>query len=87
MADQGLIKKLEGVIAEKTRALQDRDNSLFKNDEDIQFLKAEIEKERRKSMADEAQIKKLQQILDQKMEEAREEKRRVDELARKSNLN
>jgi hypothetical protein len=50
-------------------------------------LKAEIDKERRKSMADEAQIKKLEQILQAKVNEAHENHRRVEELARKSNLN
>jgi chromosome segregation ATPase len=68
MADVAMIKKLEAVIADKTRALEDRNNSLFKNNEEIQFLKEEIDKERRKSMADEAQIKKLEQILQAKMD-------------------
>jgi hypothetical protein len=52
MADMELIKRLEKVVAEKTRALEERDSSLFKNNEEIQFLRAEIEKERRKSTAD-----------------------------------
>lgn len=50
-------------------------------------MKAEIDKERRKSMADEAQIKKLEQILEAKMNELRDAQRRTEELGRKSNLN
>ena len=87
MADVAMIKKLEAVIAEKTRALQEKEDSFLRNNEEIQLLKQEIDKERRKSLQDEAQIRKLEQILNAKVDEARENQRRVEELARKSNLN
>lgn len=87
MADVAMIKKLEAVIAEKSRALQEKEDGFLRNNEEIQFLKQEIEKERRKSLQDEAQIRKLEQALNAKLAEARENQARVEELARKSNLN
>lgn len=50
-------KKLQNVIEELTRK-----SNL--NEEELLFLKNEIDKERRKSLADEQKLGKLQQILD-----------------------
>ena len=49
-------KKLQNVIEELTRK-----SNL--NEEELLFLKNEIDKERRKSLADEQKLGKLQQIL------------------------
>lgn len=68
MADVAMIKKLEAIIAEKSRVLQEKEESYIKNNDEIQMLKNEIDKERRKSMQDEAQIKKLEQLLDRKLQ-------------------
>ena len=51
-------KKLQGIIEELTRK-----SNL--NEEELLFLKNEIEKERRNSMADEQKLNKLQQILEE----------------------
>ena len=51
-------KKLQNVIEELTRK-----SNL--NEEELLFLKNEIDKERRKSLADEQKLGKLQQILDE----------------------
>lgn len=51
-------KKLQGIIEELTRK-----SNL--NEEELLFLKNEIEKERRNSMADEQKLVKLQQILEE----------------------
>jgi hypothetical protein len=51
-------KKLQNVIEELTRK-----SNL--NEEELLFLKGEIDKERRKSMADEQKMNKLQQILEE----------------------
>lgn len=50
-------KKLQNVIEELTRK-----SNL--NEEELMFLKNEVDKERRKSLADEQKMTKLQQILD-----------------------
>lgn len=51
-------KKLNGIIDDLTRK-----SNL--NDEELLFLKDEIDKERRKSLADDQKIKKLQGIISQ----------------------
>lgn len=50
-------RKLTGIIGELTRK-----SNL--NEEELLFLKEEIDKERRKSLADEQKIQKMQQIID-----------------------
>jgi hypothetical protein len=50
-------RKLTGIIEELTRK-----SNL--NEEELLFLKQEIDKERRKSLADEQKIQKMEQIID-----------------------
>jgi hypothetical protein len=50
-------KKLTGIIEELTRK-----SNL--NEEELLFLKQEIDKERRKSLADEQKIQKMEQIIE-----------------------
>lgn len=51
-------RKLTGIIEELTRK-----SNL--NEDELLFLKQEIDKERRKSLADDQKIQKLEQILDE----------------------
>jgi hypothetical protein len=69
-----LIKKLEGEQAAKIKLANETHNKYLElarkseaGDEEIMFLKAEIDKERRKSNADEATISKLEQLLAEKV--------------------
>lgn len=50
-------RKLTGIIEELTRK-----SNL--NEEELLFLKQEIDKERRKSLADEQKIQKMEQIIE-----------------------
>lgn len=50
-------RKLTGIIEELSRK-----SNL--NEEELLFLKQEIDKERRKSLADEQKIQKMEQIID-----------------------
>lgn len=52
MQDEGMIRKLEQILAEKERYMADVDRKGKQADDDIRALKQEIENERRKSMAD-----------------------------------
>ena len=54
---------------------------------ELKFLKEEIENERKKSFADEGKIRKLEEILAEKVRESEEHRRYVAELMRKSDLN
>ena len=64
-------KKLKSIIDELTRK-----SNL--NEEELLFLKGEIEKERRKSLADEQKIRKLENILN---ENAKQAESKIRELA------
>lgn len=68
-ADQGVIRKLEQVIADKVRLVEEsnRRNTALENE--IQAIQDELEKERNKSLVDEATIKKLEDLLSRKGEE------------------
>lgn len=46
-------------MAERQRVIDENKKKEQANDDEIRFLRNEIEKERRKSMADETKIKKL----------------------------
>ena len=66
MVDEGKIKELEQILAQKVRQANEQNLKINeyarkseKDDEEIRFLRDEIEKERRKSTADENMIKKL----------------------------
>jgi hypothetical protein len=70
MQDEATIKKLEQELASKIKLANDHHNKYLElarkseaGDEEIKFLKAEIDKERRKSSADETLIKKLEMLL------------------------
>lgn len=62
-ADEGTIKKLEYILAEKLRIIQEGAQRNTALESEIVDLRNEIEKERNKSLADEATIRKLETIL------------------------
>ncbi len=66
MADEGKIKEIQKYLNEKIKEANDYNKKVGDmarksdlNDEEVRFLKEEIDKERRKSTADENLVKKL----------------------------
>lgn len=86
-ADEALIKKLETLLAEKVRIIEENKKKNQDNDDQIRFLQKEIEEERRKSMVDETKIRKLQEMLAEKINLAEQNNSRYLEEVRKSELN
>lgn len=86
-ADEALIKKLETLLAEKVRIIEENKKKNQENDDQIRFLQREIEEERRKSMVDETKIRKLQEMLQEKIAIAEQNNHRYLEEVRKSELN
>lgn len=85
--DEKKVRELQSILESKIREANQFNNRLNefsrkseKDDEEIRFLREEIEKERRKSTADENTIKKLEYILAEKMRLLQ------DKDARNSNL-
>jgi uncharacterized protein involved in exopolysaccharide biosynthesis len=64
--DQQKCQQLEKALNEKVYFLNELTRKKSEDDRDMAVLKAEIEKERNKSMADEALIRKLEGILNEK---------------------
>lgn len=58
-ADQGVIKKLEQLINDKTRFIDENKRRQTSLESEIRAIQDELERERNKSLADEATIKKL----------------------------
>lgn len=62
-----MIRQMEAEITEKERKLKGVIEELTRksnlNEKELLFMKNEIENERRKSLADEQKIKKIEQIL------------------------
>jgi hypothetical protein len=52
MADEAVIRKLDGLVKEREKELLENNRIRMKNDNQIQDLKDAIEEERRKSMID-----------------------------------
>ena len=68
--DQAKLRKVEALIAEKERRLEQAEEEFLRRDSDIRELEKAIDEERRKSMADVQKLKKLEEGLAQKIEEA-----------------
>ena len=68
--DQNKLKKLEQVIADKERKLEDAQEAFLRRDSDIRRLEKAIEDERRKSMLDEQRLRQLEKELESKVDEA-----------------
>ncbi len=73
MADETKIKKLEDMLKEKISIAEAQKNQILElarktdlNENEIRMLQQEIDKERRKSMADVAMIKKLEGVIAEK---------------------
>lgn len=74
MVDEGKIKEINKALNEKlkeanefTKKLNQKARKSDLNDNQVRFLKEAIEKERRKSTADQALLKKLQFVLAEKL--------------------
>lgn len=46
-----------------------------------------LDEERRKSMVDEGRVKEIQKVLNEKLKEANEFNKKVNEMSRKSDMN
>lgn len=66
MADERKVKQLEKMLNEKVYFLNELTRKKSDDEKELTLLKSEIEKERNKSMADQATIRKLQNILKEK---------------------
>ena len=93
MVDEGKIKELEGILAQKIKdanlnnhRIQELERKSEQDDEEIRYLREEIEKERRKSTADENTIKRLEYLLAEKLKTIEGEKARNTETKKLSNL-
>lgn len=56
MADQAVIRKLEGILQEKAKQIEGHNKVRNQNDNMIEELRQLLDEERRKSMADEGKI-------------------------------
>lgn len=79
-----MIRKLEGILAEKEKHLDNYNQSKQKHDSEISELKAILEEERRKSTVDADRIRHIQEVLGQKIKQANEETARLNSMSRKS---
>lgn len=87
MADEATIRKLEGILKEKLKQIEGNNNTRQKNDDAISELRQLLDDERRKSMLDEGKVKEIQRVLNEKVKEANEFNRRLNDMARKSDMN
>ena len=85
MAEEGKIKELEDANL-NNRRIQELERKSEQDDEEIRYLREEIEKERRKSTADENTIKRLEYLLAEKLKTIEGEKARNTETKKLSNL-
>lgn len=74
MVDEGKIKELENVLGQRlkqaneaNKRVKDLERKSEQDDQEIRFLRDELEKERRKSNADENTIKKLEYLIAEKL--------------------
>ena len=70
MADEATIKKLEKELLKKAEKKKKKQDEFYEaadkiklTENEINFLKDELENERRKSTADQGRIKKFEQVL------------------------
>jgi chromosome segregation ATPase len=70
MADEATIKKLEKELLKKAEEAKKKQDEFYEaadkiklTENEINFLKDELENERRKSTADQGRIKKFEQVL------------------------
>lgn len=73
-------------MAEKMRMLQEKDARTSNLENDIEGLRDELEKERKKSLVDEATIRKLEIELKKKVDEANRKQDQFYEAAEKIKL-
>ena len=85
MAEEGKIKELEDANL-NNRRIQELERKSEQDDEEIRYLREDIEKERRKSTADENTIKRLEYLLAEKLKTIEGEKARNTETKKLSNL-
>lgn len=69
MADQHKCKELEKALNEKVYFLNELTKRKSEDQRELNLLKSQIQKERNKSMADEATIRKLEGILKEKLKQ------------------
>lgn len=87
MVDEGRVKEIQKVLNEKIKEANDYNKKISDmarksdmNDEEVRFLKDEIDKERRKSTADENLVKKLEFLLAEKLKIIDETKNKTNSL-------
>ena len=68
-ADQGLIRKLQKLVDEKSRQTEEDKRRQTSLESEIKAIQEELARERNKSLADEATIKKLEDLLRKKVQE------------------
>lgn len=57
MADEATIRKLESILNEKLKQIDNHKQTRSKNDDAVQELRQLLDDERRKSMVDEGRVK------------------------------
>lgn len=87
MADQATIRKLDGILKQKLKQIDGNSQIRQKNDVAIQELRQLLDDERRKSMADEGKIKEIEKVLNNKVKEANQFNRKLNDMSRKSDMN
>ena len=85
-ADENAIKKMEYILAEKMRLIQDKDARNSNLENDIEAIRNELDSERKKSLVDEATIRKLETELKRKVEEANRKQEQFYDAAEKIKL-
>ncbi len=87
MADEATIRKLDGILKQKLKQIDGNSQVRQKNDVAIQELRQLLDDERRKSMADEGKIKEIEKVLNNKVKEANQFNRKLNDMSRKSDMN
>ena len=87
MADEATILKLDGILKQKLKQIDGNSQVRQKNDVAIQELRQLLDDERRKSMADEGKIKEIEKVLNNKVKEANQFNRKLNDMSRKSDMN
>ena len=87
MVDEGRINEIQKVLNGKikeandfNRKINDMSRKSDMNDQEVRFLKEQIDKERRKSTADENLVKKLEHLLAEKIKIIDEDKKKESSL-------
>lgn len=75
MLDEKRLKDIERALNEKIYFLNELTQRKSEDEQELNALREEIEKERNKSLADEATIRKLENILREKEKELLEDNR------------